>query len=87
MQEIHHLRSDCSTGVDQIPVKFVNLVSEHIAGPLSSSLSNQRCLNCGVPQGSCLGPLLFVMYTSTLFKVIERHLPRLIVTRMIPSYT
>ena len=87
VKEIHHLRSDCSTGVDQIPVKIVKLVSEHIAGPLSSSLSNQRYLNCGVPQGSCLGPLLFVMYSSMLFKVIERHLPRLIVTRMIPSYT
>ena len=87
MKEIHHLRSDCSTGVDQIPVKFVKLISEHIASPLSSSLSNQRYLNCGVPQESCLGPLLFVMYTSTLFKAIERHLPRLIVTRMIPSYT
>ena len=87
VKEIHHLRSDCSTGVDQIPVKIVKLVSEHIAGPLSSSLSNQRYLNCGVPQGSCLRPLLFVMYTSALFKVIERHLPRLIVTRMIPSYT
>ena len=87
MKEVHHLRSDCSTGVDQIPVKFVKLISEHISGPLSSSLSNQRYLNCGVPQESCLGPLLFVMYTSTLFKAIERHLPRLIVTRMIPSYT
>ena len=86
MKEIHHLRSDCLTGVDQIPVKFVKLISEHIASPLSSSLSNQRYLNCGVPQESCLGPLLFVMYTSTLFKAIERRLPRLIVTRMIPSY-
>ena len=42
---------------------------------IDGSLSNQRSLNCGVPQGSCLGSLLFVTYTSTLFKVIERHLP------------
>ena len=39
------------------------------------SLSNQRHLNCGVPQGSCLGPQLLITYTSTLFKVIKRHLP------------
>ena len=32
-------------------------------------------LNCAVPQGSCMGPILFTLYVFPLFNIISQHLP------------
>ena len=42
---------------------------------IDGSLSQKFSLDCGVLQVSCVGPLAFFIYTSSLFKVIERQLP------------
>ena len=42
---------------------------------VNNSMSEEMILNCGVPQGSCLGPVLFVIYISSLYDVIGQHLP------------
>ena len=43
---------------------------------MDGSLSERFSLDCGVRQGSCLGPILFIIYASELFKEVDNQLPR-----------
>ena len=43
--------------------------------PFNGTLCNKFNLTCGVPQFSCLGPLLFTICASSLFDIMKSHLP------------
>lgn len=40
---------------------------------IGSTNSDKLSLDQGVPQGSCLGPVMFTQYASSIFSVIEKH--------------
>ena len=42
---------------------------------INDSFSGEFQLHCGVPQGGCMGPVLFVLYVSRLYHVIANLLP------------
>ena len=46
-----------------------------ISGRSQRKTSDDFNLNCGVPHGRYMGPILFTLYVSRLFNIISQHLP------------
>ena len=42
----------------------------------NQEVSERFDLTCSIPQGSCLGPLLFTIYASKIFEIIKENLPQ-----------
>ena len=45
---------------------------------IKGARSENFVLRHGVPQDSCLGPLMFSLYTSKLFDITKHHLPKVV---------
>ena len=80
----NYLTSDfhSNTVISRRVYLLVKMASKTVISPiiLHGRISVRGCqseslkLNCGVPQGSCLGPLFFTIYTRSLLDVVEDYL-------------
>ena len=63
--------SDC--GVEGTVLSLLDLENREQCVPIGESRSEPMDLQYGVPQGSVLSPVLFILYTGTLAFLLEAH--------------
>lgn len=76
---------------DMVPSWFSSYQAGHVqCVSMYGMVSDEFQLNWGVPQGSCLKPLLFTIHASKLFNIIESHLSSIYMyandTKLLPLF-
>ena len=68
-------RLQTSFGIDSIALRWTKSYfrDRKYSVRYNGTLSGISTVDCGVPQGSVLGPLYFILYSSDVFALAERH--------------